>query len=389
MSQLYANTITEGGQQGNQDELKKIETILQSGWKKEKKSKSSGTPQPGDSSKTKPLLKESVLEVASTTDLPILHELSDPALKALRKDGGINRLCGQVQSCLRGTSSKLPQLVRHPEKGWSNPTGAALTQLEQKQGNLVCGVCGTLEYAEVVAKQLKFGTHLCSACSTFIAPLISRKTTSLQCKDSKGLCLVLPTNKEESCSACWLLLFLLGCEFPKKVFSKLEAQLPPSLRSHPDFLCPGSVVNAGKVLFCTQRVPLDRPLVEKTEDSVSSSSATSDEILGHFSRKNERRSVVHETLPNSWTKKAVRRVKGSLTDKWDVFLIIIIIIIIIMIIIIMKGSLTGKWDVFLITPDRQVLRSQQQLKLFTAKTGAVIDANIVNFKLPQQTFIVS
>ena len=37
MSQLYANTITEGGQQGNQDELKKIETILQSGWKKEKK----------------------------------------------------------------------------------------------------------------------------------------------------------------------------------------------------------------------------------------------------------------------------------------------------------------------------------------------------------------
>ena len=361
MSQLYANTITEGGQQGNQDELKKIETILQSGWKKEKKSKSSGTPQPGDSSKTKPLLKESVLEVASTTDLPILHELSDPALKALRKDGGINRLCGQVQSCLRGTSSKLPQLVRHPEKGWSNPTGAALTQLEQKQGNLVCGVCGTLEFAELVCKQLKFGTHLCSACSTFIAPLISRKTTSLQCKDSKGLCLVLPTNKEESCSACWLLLFLLGCEFPKKVFSKLEAQLPPSLRSHPDS-DPGSVANAGKVLFCTQRVPLDRPLVEKTEDSVSSSSATSDEILGHFSRKNERRSVVHETLPNSWTKKAVRRV---------------------------KGSLTGKWDVFLITPDRQVLRSQQQLKLFTAKTGAVIDANIVNFKLPQQTFIVS
>jgi hypothetical protein len=71
--------------------------------------------------------------------------------------------------------------------------------------------------------------------------------------------------------------------------------------------------------------------------------------------------VVHETLPNNWTKKAVRRV---------------------------KGSFIGKWDVYLITPDKQVLRSQQQLKLFTAKTGAVIDANIVNFKLPQQTFIM-
>ena len=359
MLQLYASTITEGGQ-GNQDELKKIETILQSGWKKEKKSKSNATPQTVESSKTKPLLKESVLEVAATTELPILHELHDPAVKALRKDGGIARLCGQVQACLRGTSNKIPQLLRHPEKGWTNPTGAALTQLDQQQGNLVCGVCGALQFAEDVSKQLKFGTHLCSSCSTFIAPLISRKTTSLECKDSKGLCLVLPSNNE-SCPACWVLLFLLGCEFPKKVFSKLDAQLPPSLQSHPDS-SPGAVVNAGQVLFCTQRVLLDRPLVEKTEDSVSSSSATSDEILGHFSRKNERRSVVHETLPNNWTKKAVRRV---------------------------KGSLIGKWDVYLITPDKQVLRSQQQLKLFTAKTGAVIDANIVNFKLPQQTFIVS
>ena len=360
--QLYANTITEGGE-GNKDELKKIETILQSGWKKEKKSKSSGTPKTAESTTTKPLLKESVLEVETATKLPILHELHDPALKALRKEGGNDKLCSQVQACLRGTSTKVPQLVRHPEKGWTNPTGAALTHLDQKQGSLVCGVCGALHFAEDIAKHLKFGTHLCSACSTFITPLItSKKSTSLECKDGKGLCLVLPSGSEEPCPACWLLLFLLGCEFPKKVFSKLDAQLPPILQSHPDS-SPGAVVNAGKVLVCTARIPLDRPLVEKTEDSVSSSSATSDEILGHFSKKNERRSVVHETLPNNWAKKAVRRAK--------------------------KGSLGGKWNVYLITPDKQVLRSQQQLKVFTAKSGAVIDVNFVNFTLPQQTFIVS
>jgi len=121
-----------------------------------------------ESSKTKPFLKGSVLEVAATIELPILHELHDPALKAVRKDGGIDRLCAQVQTCLRGTSNKNPQLVRHPEKGWTNLTGATLTQFNQQQGNLVC------------------------------------------------LCLVLPSNKE-SCPAC--------CEFPKKVFSKQRGKV--------------------------------------------------------------------------------------------------------------------------------------------------------------------
>ena len=53
-----------------------------------------------------------------------------------------------------------------------------------------------------------------------------------------------------------------------------------------------------------------------------------------------------------------------------------------------QGCHTGKWDVYLVTPDSQVLRSPQQLKLFTAKAGAIIDTNIVNFNLPQRTFLV-
>ena len=40
---------------------------------------------------------------------------------------------------------------------------------------------------------------------------------------------------------------------------------------------------------------------------------------------------------------------------------------------------------FLITPDNKILRSQTELKLYIAKSGAVIDSNIVNFALPKKT----
>jgi hypothetical protein len=40
---------------------------------------------------------------------------------------------------------------------------------------------------------------------------------------------------------------------------------------------------------------------------------------------------------------------------------------------------------FLITPDQKMLKSASDLKLYIAKSGAVIDANIVNFSLPKKT----
>jgi hypothetical protein len=45
----------------------------------------------------------------------------------------------------------------------------------------------------------------------------------------------------------------------------------------------------------------------------------------------------------------------------------------------------GKWEMFLITPDNKILSSQTELKLYIAKSGAVIDSNIVNFALPKKT----
>ena len=39
----------------------------------------------------------------------------------------------------------------------------------------------------------------------------------------------------------------------------------------------------------------------------------------------------------------------------------------------------------LITPDQKILRTPSDLKLYIAKSGAVVDSNIVNFALPKKT----
>ena len=45
----------------------------------------------------------------------------------------------------------------------------------------------------------------------------------------------------------------------------------------------------------------------------------------------------------------------------------------------------GRWEMFLITPDQKILRTPTDLKLYIAKSGAVVDSNIVNFALPKKT----
>ena len=50
-----------------------------------------------------------------------------------------------------------------------------------------------------------------------------------------------------------------------------------------------------------------------------------------------------------------------------------------------SGKLKGKWEMFLITPDKKILRTPTDLKLYIAKSGAVVDSNIVNFALPKKT----
>ena len=49
------------------------------------------------------------------------------------------------------------------------------------------------------------------------------------------------------------------------------------------------------------------------------------------------------------------------------------------------GESRGKWEMSLITPDQKILRTPSDLKLYIAKSGAVVDSNIVNFALPKKT----
>ena len=39
----------------------------------------------------------------------------------------------------------------------------------------------------------------------------------------------------------------------------------------------------------------------------------------------------------------------------------------------------------MITPDQKILKTPSDLKLYIAKSGAVVDSNLVNFSLPKRT----
>ena len=71
----------------------------------------------------------------------------------------------------------------------------------------------------------------------------------------------------------------------------------------------------------------------------------------------QRRSVLHEDLTGGWSKKAVRRSQGH-------------------------------WNVFLVSPDNKIIRNQSDLKLYVAKSGAILDSNIINFSLPHKTSLM-
>ena len=39
----------------------------------------------------------------------------------------------------------------------------------------------------------------------------------------------------------------------------------------------------------------------------------------------------------------------------------------------------------MITPDQKILKKPSDLKLYIAKSGAIVDSNIVNFSMPKRT----
>ena len=165
---------------------------------------------------------------------------------------------------------------------------------------------------------------------------------------------------ESRCQACWLKLCLLGYNLEPDLYNKLRARLPIVFHD----LLPETLEqistnsNRGEILQFSKATPLSRPLFEgfgevQSQPFEASKKASEPGLNSAKATKKATVPAVIERLPNGWSKKAVKR--------------------------------RGKWETFLLTPDQRSLKNQLELKLYIAKSGAVIDANLVNFSMPKRT----
>jgi hypothetical protein len=187
------------------------------------------------------------------------------------------------------------------------------------------------------------------------------------------------------CQACWLKLCLIGYNLKDELYDQLRAALPSVIRSQLPAAAKRSQSQSllpyrGEIFECNKQVPLSRPLF----DGFGGNEADSAAAGGNSSTANKKTGqnhVIHERLPNGWTKKAVKRLSGGTeylltttfcNDYSKSYLC-------------SSGDQKGRWDMYLITPDQKILKSANDLKLYIAKSGAIIDSNIVNFSLPKKT----
>ena len=349
-AKLYAEAVSLG------KEDKSVENILKSQAKgKNKNEKRKIESAPTVESK-KVVLKESVLAVKSrpepTPSLPKSYQIDEPLL-CKNKKLGKERFAEKAQKFLLGIG-KIPSFVKDNEQNIVDIIGCALVdktvtaKTKKFEGHIICGVCGYSLYCRDVRKFRHFGVFLCSACRDFAVKFSENPAIDFN-KETQTQVSIRPwsdshTNDEKTWKS---LLLRSGCQL---------VGVLSSLRS------------SGQVLKVTGPVSAASPLLEEEKDSesVSSASVTSSELLSlekpppSLSEDGDKvspglkvRSVLHETLTASgWCKKAVRRRHGT-------------------------------WDVFLLSPDLKILRNPQELKIYVAKTGSIIDSNIINFSIPK------
>ena len=299
----------------------------------------------------------------------------------------------QIQRSMQSADQKPPKLVQGPEK--IHPAGTALVEDSTSKspsskktnnrmpGNIVCGICGAVRYYAFILQAKKFGTFSCEPCRKFISKAIkmcgntSEDDELFPCLSGSGMCVVPPVLRSTSgqikkseasvtrCQACWLKLCLIGFKLDADLYKQLRGHLPIVFHdllpeNHED--AQNLVPNRGEILEFNKQVPLSRPLFDgfggSVEDPAKPSAEAVEEVPAESSSPNQKSQVVVERLPNGWSKKAVKK---------------------------LSGPTKGIWTMFLITPDQQVLRSAVDLKLYIAKSGAVIDSNLVNFSLPKKT----
>ena len=255
----------------------------------------------------------------------------------------------------------------------ASTTSAAATKAtkvnNRTPGNIVCGICGAVRYYAYIQQAKKFGTFSCEPCRKFISKVMrdaeqqgGAGAAVFDCVQGRGDCVVPPVAKSSSgevrCQGCWLKLCLIGYQLEADKYDRLRALLPDAvseqLPSAADREKEGRSLlpHRGQILEFNRQVPLSRPLFDGLDADDERGGGRAAKPKSHDNH------VVHERLPNGWTKKAVKT---------------------------LTGEQKGRWVVFLITPDQRMIKTEKQLKLYIGKSGAVIDANIVNFSLPKKT----
>eukprot|EP00094_Tigriopus_californicus_P001742 TCALIF_01684-PB protein Name:"Similar to trx Histone-lysine N-methyltransferase trithorax (Drosophila virilis)" AED:0.11 eAED:0.18 QI:0/0.63/0.41/0.91/0.90/1/12/267/3483 len=352
-------------------------------------------------------------------------ELNQVLLESMRKPSQQVQFYEAIQQSMQNADKTPPKLLSEA----SNPAGTALVeetsprkadsekstssptkQSNRMPGNIVCGICGAVRYYAFILQAKKFGTFSCEPCRKFISKTIRRVTQEqnceINCVSGKGKCVVPPVirgsrkknnGNDVRCQACWLKLCLIGYNLANSLYDQLREHLPKVIqkqlptadqKKHQDNnpLLP----HRGDILEFNRQVPLSRPLFdgfggdssnsdqqqlvlksrisregnEASGQKKANGSLNNGEIdessqrAGAGGKSNKSNHVIHERLPNGWTKKAVKR---------------------------LTGEQIGKWDMYLITPDQKILKSPSDLKLYIAKSGSVIDSNIINFALPKKT----
>ena len=309
-------------------------------------------------SSKKIVLKESILEVKTETSRSEqrFYEL-DPVLVEKLIKSGQRKFSEKVQKFLQ-SEGKFPSILRDNQKNLINVIGCALTnkncQVKTKkfEGNIICGACGDISYCRDVRKCKKFSTFLCKSCSDFTKSI---ESTNIDTKCDKK-CVILASESSDNCHRCWTRLILLSCQLEEKKRNKLE-ELVEKVDLRQDF-------SPGIVFECVGE-SVAAPLIDKVNvtKSDTSSSICSEELLSlnpdHICGDvkdggQKRRSVLHEQMVGGWSKKAVRR-----SD--------------------------GRWSVFLLSPDMKILRTEKDLKIYVAKTGSILDTNLINSSLPSVT----
>ena len=340
------------------------------------------TVSPPASPNKKPLLRESKLQL--NTDL--VEDLR-------RNPEGQSQFAEAIQRSMQNADKLPPKLLMASSV---NPAGTALVEESPQAapsasaaaaastsvsatkaakvnnrtpGNIVCGICGAVRYYAYIQQAKKFGTFSCEPCRKFISKVMrdaeqqgGSGAAAFDCVQGRGDCVVPPVAKSSSgevrCQGCWLKLCLIGYQLEADKYDRLRALLPDAvseqLPSAADREKEGRSLlpHRGQILEFNRQVPLSRPLFDGLE-------ADDEKGSGRAAKpKSQDNHVVHERLPNGWTKKAVKT---------------------------LTGEQKGRWVVFLITPDQRMIKTEKQLKLYIGKSGAVIDANIVNFSLPKKT----